>query len=138
MRTLAQSLDELRSTGPNADLTEALDSILAEAHPSESDPQTLEAAFRLFERHPLCDFGSPGPLVHWLERTYPRYVAALTASIERRPTEHTLWMANRILNANIDATMRATLIAALKAAANRTDIEQSTVSSASEWLQRHA
>jgi hypothetical protein len=137
MSTLAQSLDELQSSDPSADLTEALESILAEANPGESDLRSFEAAFRVFERHPLCDFGSPGPLVHWLERAYPRYIGALVASIERRPTEHTLWMVNRILNANIEASTRASLIAALKSAANRTDVERTTVSSATEWLQLH-
>lgn len=138
MSTLAQSLDSLQSTDPSADLTEPLESMLAEANPSESDPASFEAAFRVFERHPLSDFGSPGPLVHWLERAYPRYVEALVKSVERRPTEHTVWMVNRILNANIEASTRATLVAALKATVNRTDIEQSTVSSATDWLQLHA
>jgi hypothetical protein len=138
MSTLAQSLDLLQSTDPRADLTEALDSILEGAESSVDDTQTFEAAFRVFERHPLCDFGSPGPLVHWLERAYPKYISALAASIERRPTEHTLWMVNRILNAKIEAPTRASLIALLKAAANRADIEESTVLSAKEWLKAHA
>lgn len=137
MSTLAESLDGLHSEDPNADLTELLDTILSEISPSEGNSLSIEAAFRVFERHPLCYFGSPGPLVHWLERSYPKYVDSLVSSMERRPTEHTLWMANRILNANIEATTRASLIAALKTAAIRTDIEQPTVTAAIEWLDLH-
>lgn len=135
MSLLAQHLDELNTADPYADLTEALDVILADVNPDEIGSESFQAAFRLFERHPLCDFGSPGPLVHWLEGAYPRYLEELVASVERRPTEYTLWMVNRILNANIDATTRAVLVGVLKAAVNRIDIEQTTISSAQEWLQ---
>lgn len=138
MSKLANALDAFNSVDPEADLTELLDTLLSEAAAAEVSLHTFEAAFRFLERHPMCDVGSPGPLVHWLERAYPQYIPALLSSIERRPTEPTLWMASRILNAQIDASTREMLVAALRTAAQRTDIEASTNASASEWLQLHA
>jgi hypothetical protein len=138
MSKLANALDAFNSDDPEADLTELLDTLLSEATAAEVSLHTFEAAFRFFERHPMCDFGSPGPLVHWLEQAYPQYISALLSSIERRPTEPTLWMASRILNAQIDASTREKLVAALRTAAQRTDIEASTNAYANEWLQLHA
>lgn len=138
MSKLANALDAFNSNDTEADLTDVLDTLLSEATGSDFSSRTFESAFRLFERHPLCNFGSPGPLVHWLERAYPQYISALVSSIERRPTEPTLWMVSRILNAKIEASTRGALVAALRNAARRTDVEASTNASANEWLQLHA
>jgi hypothetical protein len=54
--------------------------------------------FEFFERFPNAQYGSPGPLVHLVEQSAPAYFSELTHSVERRPTPHTLWMLNRILN----------------------------------------
>ena len=57
----------------------------------------------LMERHPLTDFGSPGPIVHFVERFYKKgYEEELVASLKRIPTLHTVWMLNRIINATDD------------------------------------
>ena len=51
------------------------------------------------ERHPLTDFGSPGPIVHFVERFYKKgYEEELLLSLKRMPTLHTVWMLNRIIN----------------------------------------
>ena len=51
------------------------------------------------ERHPLTDFGSPGPIVHFVETFYKKgYEEELVNSIKRKPTLHTIWMLNRIIN----------------------------------------
>ena len=59
----------------------------------------LRSLFQLLERHSEHDFGSPGGIVHFLE-DYPRrnYEAELLASLKRRPTTHTTWMLNRLIN----------------------------------------
>lgn len=57
----------------------------------------------LMERHPLSDFGSPGPIVHFMERFYKKgYEEELVASLNRIPTLHTVWMLQRIINATDD------------------------------------
>lgn len=62
------------------------------------------------ERNSLMDIGSPGPLVHLIEKFYPNYVDELEASIVRKPTSHTLWMLNRILNSNLSENERASFL----------------------------
>ena len=59
---------------------------------------TAPAMFRLMERCPDADLGTPGPLVHTLERA-EGYEEFLRTSVAECPTQTTVWMVNRILNA---------------------------------------
>ena len=52
------------------------------------------------ERLDTSDLGTPGPIVHTLEDWRGGYESFLVESIRRHPTEHTIWMVNRIINAN--------------------------------------
>lgn len=56
------------------------------------------ALFDVMERMPDADLGSPGPLVHTLERMRGHYERELVESINRRPSPLAIWMVNRILN----------------------------------------
>jgi hypothetical protein len=61
--------------------------------------EAVEPVLLFMERHPSLDFGSPGPLVHFVERfNGAAYLDALSASLERTPTAHTAWMLNRVAN----------------------------------------
>jgi hypothetical protein len=61
--------------------------------------EAVEPILRFMERHPSLDFGSPGPLVHFVERfNGAAYLDALRASLERTPTAQTAWMLNRVAN----------------------------------------
>jgi hypothetical protein len=135
MSTLEISLNLLSANDPFADLTQELDELLEHASPSDANDATFQAAFQFFERHPTCELGSPGPLVHWLEKAFPLYIEALLDSVNRRPTDHTLWMINRIINANITQQTRQSLLSAIRSASTRTDVEASTAASALEFLQ---
>lgn len=75
-------------------LHELCDLTLLLTHPSQVFPEF----FVLMER--LCDseLGNPGPLVHTMERFEGMYEEHLEASIKRKPTLLSIWMANRILN----------------------------------------
>jgi hypothetical protein len=51
------------------------------------------------EKHPEIDFGLPGPLVHFIEHFHLKgYEELLISSVERKPTEHTIFMLNRVVN----------------------------------------
>jgi hypothetical protein len=67
-------------------------------------------AFTFFENHSDADLGMSGPLVHFLEKYFPQYTEELCKSVNRRPTHYTLWMINRILNADINKKMRNKLL----------------------------
>jgi hypothetical protein len=59
----------------------------------------IEPILSFMEANPAIDFGLPGPLVHFLERYYGNgYEAKLIESVLRKPTRHTAWMLNRVIN----------------------------------------
>ena len=61
--------------------------------------ETVEPILKLMEENPEVDYGMPGPLVHFLEQFFQNgYEEKLVESLERRPTKHTVWMLNRIIN----------------------------------------
>lgn len=70
-----------------------------------SREQAMPAMFSLLERYPDAEFGSPGPLVSALE-SIPGYESLLENSLSRQPTDLTVWMVNRILNATKEADQR--------------------------------
>ena len=60
---------------------------------------SIEPLLQMIERHPLTSFGSPGPIVHFVETFYKKgYEEKLIASLKRTPTVHTIWMMHRIIN----------------------------------------
>lgn len=60
---------------------------------------SIEPLLQLMERHPLTSFGSPGPIVHFVETFYKKgYEEKLISSLKRMPTVHTVWMLHRIIN----------------------------------------
>lgn len=56
--------------------------------------------FRTMERLEGVDLGTPGPIVHTLESWPGGYEKLLAQSVQRKPTPHTVWMVNRILNSD--------------------------------------
>jgi len=115
MPTIAE---QLRDAPPDRDdYVEFLSSLLDDAASVTADTETFVEAFRFMERNATADLGSPGPLVHFLERHYPRYVGELVESVRRHATTHALWMVNRALNGTPDQDARSRLQAALSHAA---------------------
>ncbi|MCL2090486.1 MAG: hypothetical protein FWH11_04560 [Micrococcales bacterium] len=79
---------------------------------------------RLIENNPDIDFGSPGPLVHFVERFYGGgYENLLVSSLERRPTSHTVWMLRRIIN-DPACPGRQEYIDLLRKAGERDDVDE--------------
>ena len=67
----------------------------------------VEPIMRFMEDNPALDFGMPGPLVHFVEMFHRRgYEEKLIDSVNRRPTEHTVWMLNRLINGTDDPRQR--------------------------------
>ena len=72
---------------------------------------SVQPLLRLMERHPLTDFGSPGPIVHFVERFYKKgYEEELLLSLKRMPTLHTVWMLNRLINGTDQAEVYLDLL----------------------------
>jgi hypothetical protein len=82
---------------------------------------------QFMEEHPTIDFGLPGPLVHFTERFYGNgYEQELLLSIQRRPTQHTVWMLNRLINGTRDGATKRQYIAVLESANKIEGADQNT------------
>jgi hypothetical protein len=89
------------------------------------------------EDHPSVDFGSPGALVHVVERLYGAgYEDALTESVLRKPTAHTAWMLNRVINGEKNEARRRQFISALRAIALNGSADGETEERAAGFLAR--
>ena len=70
----------------------------------EASPQPFDLVAPILDfisKHPEVDFGSPGELVHFVERFYHYgYEELLMESVLKRPTMHNIWMLHRCYNAN--------------------------------------
>lgn len=72
-----------------------------------------DTMINLLERHPQVEFGTPGQPIHLLESYSGHYEELLMASLDRQPTVMTIWMLNRIINAE-DGSNRDKLIDKMK------------------------
>ncbi len=102
------------------------------------DEALVRPLIAFLEEHPAQDFGSPGPLVHLLERFPPSaYVGELLASVERSPTFYTLWMLERVLNANEPGELRRQVLDGLRSLTRRAALSPACAQQIQEALERH-
>jgi hypothetical protein len=78
---------------------ERLDSLCNEMRAVNNPAACAPILFCTMERLDGVEFGTPGSLVHTLEGWQGGYEALLAESIRRKPVPLTVWMVNRILNA---------------------------------------
>lgn len=136
MRTTElQSLLEKSIQSPDSDAAlESAALAVAKSGPTLADVQTI---LRFMEDHPAMDFGSPGALVHVIEKLYGAgYEGALTESVLRRPTAHTAWMLNRVINVAKDEAQRRQFISALRGIASNASADDETKERAAGFLAR--
>ena len=87
------------------------------------------------EEHPKVDYGSPGSLVQFVEGLRGKgYESLLVGSIRRRPTAHTLWMLNRLINGTNDLAIRTNLIELLRSVAANEKMDSGVLEVAREFL----
>ena len=87
----------------------------------------IEPIFKLIEKYPLTDFGSPGPFVHTLESFVGHYENYLYESLKRKPTPLTIWMFNRIINGEQNIIIKQNLIDRLQSFLDHPDVDKETV-----------
>ncbi len=112
---------------PTPHLQQLLENALTVAHPDEAfeaiaetvtDNETsisdVEAILRFMEEHPDVEFGVPGALVHAVEKRYGSgYEEVLEQSVARKPTSHTRWMLQRVINGTKDETRKLARVSLL-------------------------
>jgi hypothetical protein len=79
--------------------------------------KAIPELFDVMERLPDAELGSPGPLVHTLERLHA-YEPELVRSVRRRPSQLSVWMVNRILNTALSDDARRMYLTLLQEAAS--------------------
>lgn len=96
--------------------------------------EAVTPLLELMERHPMDDFGMPGAIVHFVERFYKNgYEELLVESVKRRPTMHTVWMLNRVMNGSEN---KNDYLEIMKEVTERSDVEEAIKNSASEFMDR--
>jgi hypothetical protein len=91
------------------------------------------------ETHPHLEFGSPGPLVHHLEKfSLEFYVPLLLESLARTPTDHAVWMLNRIINSESDGPWRDSLIEVMRGVTQRADVGLGVKAKARHFIEHKA
>ncbi len=99
--------------------------------------ETVEPILRFMEEHPTIDYGPPGPLVHFMERFYGKgYDERLIESMQRRPTSHTVWMLNRLINGAKDPAVKQGLITLLSEAKSNPQAEKNVLEEIDGFLDR--
>ena len=71
---------------------EIMEAMLEYPNPFELVAPILE----IIESNPYIDFGTPGDLVHFVEKFYKKgYEELLLKSVRKNPTMHNIWMLHR-------------------------------------------
>jgi hypothetical protein len=108
------AFDAFRATGNEYADVDQLRTLIAQwgEHPVGRQAMAIRSMFGLFARHPTLwrELGKPGPLIHALE-AYGQdlgraaYIELLGDSVRRQPAHYTLWMVNRVCNAEPDPAL---------------------------------
>ena len=138
---IAALLEKLESFVDTDDLEYETDGIMDEIESLGGGPELTPHLLAMMERHPRSDFGSPGAMVHFVERACGRgeeareeYERLVADSLRRRPALHTLWMLNRVINVS-EGEKREKLLALLRDVAESEQWEQPVRDSARDRLE---
>ena len=90
------------------------------------------------QEHPDEDLGSPGPIVHVLERLeVDSYLPDLLDSLATAATMYTIWLAERLLNRPEPGPEKAQILAAFRSLVASDSIDEDHTSQIKEALARH-
>jgi hypothetical protein len=101
--------------------------------------RVIPAMFSLMERFPDAYLGTPGTLVHSIESVgISQYESLLIESVRRQPADLNVWMVNRILNAELAAEHRQTLLDLMQSVIRRPKCPPRVAESAQRFLEYQA
>ena len=141
MRILAMDtkniLNQLQGIASSANFSEQASALTQKWSGAPDSFDAVVPILQFMEGNPSLDYGMPGPLVHFLEEFLGKgYEQKLTQSIDRRPTSHTVWMLNRVINGTKSPEEKKHLIELLRKASTNptTDIDARSI--ATRFLDR--
>ena len=108
--------------------------IMDELKSKEDFEMAIEPIFKLIEKYPQTDFGSPGPFVHTLESFVGHYEKYLYESLNRRPTPLTILMYNRIINGENNIIIKQYLIDRLESFLTHPLIDKETTNAINSFV----
>lgn len=98
--------------------------------------EAVAPILRFMEDNAGVEFGSPGSLVHFVERFHGKgYDGLLLESIRRKPTAHTAWMLNRLINGAGEPDSKARLITLMREAREHPLADEGAVESIRSFLE---
>lgn len=131
-------IEKLRELAASGDFFGQSSKLVDEWSRSPDAFQAVEPILMFMESNPGVEFGSPGPLVHFVEQFHwCGYEKKLLESIERRPTPHTVWMLNRLINGTSDPSDKQRLVEALRGV-RRPGVDPRACDAAARFLERLA
>ena len=108
------ALDAFVPTGEEHEDVARLDALTDELITIEQVRAATPGLLRIFERHPHALLGSPGPVVHCIERTgLETFLPMLLQSFTAHPARMTLWMLERCLRSSPAPQSRASILRSL-------------------------
>ncbi len=111
-RDLANQLQHIATSN---DFPSSSSTLVQEWSANGVGSEAVEPVLRFMEAHPDIDFGTPGALVHFVERFRGcQYTEHLVESVKRKPTSITVWMLNRVINGENEAGSKTHLIAVMR------------------------
>jgi len=96
---LEKLIKEAHKTGDKYVFQDPAYDITDELEKLEKPFEAVEPVLRLIERGPDIDYGGPGPLGTFIENFYNKgYEELLVESLQRKPTNYTIFLLNRVCN----------------------------------------
>lgn len=102
--------------------------------------EAIEPIIQLMEQYPLIEFGTPGALTHFIESFYDEnpneYETILLNSIKTKPSVHTIWLLNRVINGS-ENEKALKLIEIMESISNDNKIDKEIRNVAVDFLNVH-
>ena len=135
--TVKEIIEQLEQIASSTDFA-GQSAILADRWTSDgTGVEAVEPILRFMEEHAAIEFGTPGALVHFVERFYGNgYEGKLLESVKRRPTLSTIWMLNRVINGTKSPEIQQLLIGALEQSSLNPLTDQNTRQLVSRFLNK--
>lgn len=110
------------------------DEILSKIKAEDDSIEYVRKLLSYMENNPDIDYGMPGPIVHYMEKYYRNgYEQLLHDSVVRKPTVHTLWMLNRVINGS-DKAEKDKYLLSLKEISNNKSLPENVREEAKSFL----
>ena len=110
------------------------DEIISKIKTEDDSIEYVTMILTFMENNPDIDYGMPGPIVHYVEKYYQNgYEQLLHESVIRKPTVHTLWMFNRVINGS-DKPEKKKYLSSLKEISNNKSLPENVREEAESFL----